>query len=118
MSLTYRSKYFNTNLQYCSDVGRLAFRNAQQKMNAIQATAQSVIDKQGSIGYIIDLLNDPEDARYYLKPEIEAFKETVKMCLANATAIKAKFENWYLVILHLRRTSLFKTSTYISPAQI
>jgi len=77
-------------------------------MSTIRATARSMIAEQGSIGYIVDLLEDPEDARYNLKPEIEALKKTANKCLTSATAITAKFEYWYLVILHLKKTSLSK----------
>lgn len=104
----YRSKYFHTNLQHCSDVGRLAFLDAQHGMSTIRAIARSMIAEEGSIGQIIDLLEDPEDARYNLKPEIEALKKTAKKCLASATAITAKFEYWYLVIICLKKTSLSK----------
>jgi hypothetical protein len=108
-----RSKYFHTNLQHCSDVGRLAFLDAQHGMATIRATARSMIAEEGSIGYIIDLLEDLEDARHNLKPEIEALKQTAKKCLESATAITAKFEYWYLVIIHLRQTSLSKRGKYI-----
>jgi hypothetical protein len=101
LNLIYRSKYFHTNLQHCSDVGRLAFLDAQRRMSTIAATAQRMIGEQGSIGYIIDLLEDPEDARYDLKP-IE---------------IKAKFEYWYLVLIHLKNTSFSKRGTYIGHTQ-
>jgi hypothetical protein len=83
-------------------------------MSTIRATARSMIAEQGSIGYIIDLLEDPEDARYNLKPEIEALKKTANKCLASATAITAKFEYWYLVIIHLKKTSLSKRGMHIA----
>jgi hypothetical protein len=82
-------------------------------MATIRATARSMIAEEGSIGYIIDLLEDLEDARHNLKPEIEALKQTAKKCLESATAITAKFEYWYLVIIHLRQTSLSKRGKYI-----
>jgi hypothetical protein len=67
-----------------------------------------MIEEEGSIGYIIDLLEDPEDARYNLKPELEAVKKTAKKCLDAAKAITSKFEYWYLVIIHLKQTGLTK----------
>ncbi|KAK3374692.1 hypothetical protein B0H63DRAFT_480744 [Podospora didyma] len=102
------SKYFHTNLQYCSDMGKIAFRDAQHGMNTIRKTAQSMIAPEGSIACIVDLLEDPEDARYNLKPEIAAVKKTANKCLDNAKAITAKFEYWHLVIMHLHQTSLSK----------
>jgi len=112
------SKYFHTNLQHCSDVGRLAFLDAQHGMSTIRATARSMIAEEGNLGYIIDLLEDPEDARYNLKPEIAALKKTANKCLANATAITAKFEYWYLVIIHLRQTSLTKKGQVVKEKEV
>jgi hypothetical protein len=80
-------------------------------MNTIRATAQSMIAVEGSIAHIIDLLEDPEDARYNLKPEIDSIKRTANKCLQSAEAITKKFEYWYLVILHLHQTSLSKKGT-------
>jgi hypothetical protein len=107
------SKFFHTNLQHCSDVGRLAFLDAQNGMNTIRATARGMIAEEGAIAYIIDLLEDPEDARYNLKPEIKAIRETAKKCLQNAEAITSKFQYWHLVICHLKQTSLTKRGEVI-----
>ena len=106
-----RSKYFHTNLQHCSDIGRLAFLEAQHSMNNIRATARGMIAEEGSIAYIIDLLEDPEDARYNLKPEIKAIRDSARKCLENAQAVTSKFQYWHLVICHLRQTSLSKRGT-------
>ena len=89
-------------------MGKIAFRDAQQGMNSIRATAQSMIAPEGSIACIVDLLEDPEDARYNLKPEIEAVKKTANKCLQSAKGITEKFEYWHLVIMHLHQTSLSK----------
>jgi hypothetical protein len=80
-------------------------------MNTIRATARGMIAEEGAIAYIIDLLEDPEDARYNLKPEIKAIRETAKKCLQNAEAITSKFQYWHLVICHLKQTSLTKRGT-------
>lgn len=39
---------------------------------------------EGSIAYILELLEDPGDARYNLNPEIEAIRKTARKCLENA----------------------------------
>jgi len=93
-------------LQHCSDIGRLAFLEAQKRMNSLRSTAQSMIEEEGSIGYIIDLLEDSEDARYNLKPEVDRVRAMANDCLKNAKAITDKFEYWHLVICHLKQTSL------------
>jgi hypothetical protein len=92
-------------------VGRLAFLDAQHGMNTIRATARGMIAEEGAIAYIIDLLEDPEDARYNLKPEINAIRGSAKKCLQQAEAITSKFQYWHLVICHLKETSLTKRGT-------
>ena len=44
-----RSKFFHTNLQHCSDVGWLAFLDAQHGMKSIRATAQGVLIIEGMV---------------------------------------------------------------------
>lgn len=75
-------------------------------MNSLRSTAQSMIEEEGSIGYIIDLLEDSEDARYNLKPEVDRVRAMASDCLKNAKAITDKFGYWHLVICHLKQTSL------------
>lgn len=79
-------------------------------MNTIRATARTLIDEEGSIGYILDLLEDLEDARFNLKPELEAVKSKAAKCLESAKAMTAKFEYWHLLIMHLSQTSLHTQS--------
>ena len=72
-----------------------------------------MIEAEGSISNLIDLLEDPKDARYNLKPEIEAIKKTAQKCLENAEQTSQKFRYWYLVIMHLKATSLSKRGDII-----
>ena len=103
---TPRSTYFHTNLQHCSDIGRLAFLDAQKRMNSIRSIAKTMIAEEGRISYIIDLLEDIEDARYNLRPEMDALAKTAKDCQMNAEEITKKFAYWEQVIIHLKQASL------------
>ncbi|KAK6350256.1 hypothetical protein TWF696_006491 [Orbilia brochopaga] len=107
------SKYFHTNLQHCSDIGRLAFLDAEMGMGTIMVAAQSMLTELGPVAEIINLLEDPEDARYNLMPRIGDIKRVAEKCLQNAEAVKSKFEYWYLVIIHLKQTSLTKRGEVI-----
>lgn len=78
-------------------------------MATIRATARSLTAEQGSIGYIIDLLEDPDTARYDLKSEINAVTASATKCHEAAKAITAKFQYWHLVITHLKQVSLTKS---------
>ncbi|KAF4454852.1 hypothetical protein F53441_2722 [Fusarium austroafricanum] len=100
------SRYFHTNLQHCSDVGRLAFLDAQQKMNKINAVARSMMDGGGSVSYIVELLEDPEDAKMNLKPELDEVKRIATDCREECESVKKKFEYWQHVIIHLSHTAL------------
>jgi hypothetical protein len=106
-ALSHKSKYFHTNPQHCSDVGRLAFLDSQQRMNKVNAAARSMMEDGGSVSYIVELLEDPEDAKINLKPELEEVRITATDCREECEAIKKKFEYWQIVmIVHLSQTAL------------
>ena len=81
-------------------------------MNNIHSAARFLIEKEGSIGYIIDLLEDPKDARYNLKPGIDQVRVIAGDFQKNAKAIIDKFQYWFLLICHLRRTILSQKSKW------
>jgi len=101
-----RSKYFHTNLQHCSDVGRLAFLDAQKRMNKINSVARSMMDDGGNISYIVQLLEDPDDAKHNLKPELEEVKNTASKCRKECEDMKEKFEYWQSLIIYLSNATL------------
>lgn len=80
-------------------------------------TARGLVAEDGSIGYIIDLLEDPEDAKYNLKPEMDALKKTAEKCLHSAQQITAKFAYWHLVIIHLKQVALSRRSKTSGPVR-
>jgi hypothetical protein len=106
MSHEHRSRYFHTNLQQCSDVGRMAFLDAQIRMNKIKAIAEAMMEDGGSISYIIEMLEDPDDARDNLKPEIEDLKATATKCREECLEITKKFVYWEHLVNHLSSSAL------------
>jgi hypothetical protein len=80
--------------------------NAQNDMNVIRANSEAMIAEDGSLFEVIELLEDPEDARHNLKPEIEAIKKSAAKSLETASGISGNFEYWHRVICHLKQTSL------------
>ncbi|KAH6869283.1 hypothetical protein B0T10DRAFT_594845 [Thelonectria olida] len=100
------SKYFHTNLHHCSDVGRLAFLDAQQRINKINSIARTMMEDGGSVSCIVELLEDPEDAKLNLKPELDGVKRTAVDCRKECEDVKKKFEYWHRVIIHLSQTAL------------
>ncbi|EWZ80343.1 hypothetical protein FOWG_15715 [Fusarium oxysporum f. sp. lycopersici MN25] len=99
------SEYFRTNLQHCADIGRLAFLDAQKRMNNLQSVARSMIAPEGTIAYIIDLLSDLEDAEDNLPGAMKRLETNAENFKADAEAITKKFEYWERVIMHLLKNS-------------
>ncbi|KAF9777121.1 hypothetical protein IL306_004604 [Fusarium sp. DS 682] len=99
------SEYFRTNLQHCADIGRLAFLDAQKRMNNLQSVARSMIAPEGTIAYIIDLLGDLEDAEDNLPGAMKRLETNAENFKADAEAITKKFEYWERVIMHLLKNS-------------
>ncbi|KAF4335310.1 hypothetical protein FBEOM_10857 [Fusarium beomiforme] len=99
------SEYFRTNLQHCADIGRLAFLDAQKRMNNLQSVARSMIAPEGVIAYIIDLLGDLEDAQDNLPDAMKRLELNAKNFKADAEAMTKKFEYWERVIMHIHKNS-------------
>ncbi|KAF4950800.1 hypothetical protein FGADI_7933 [Fusarium gaditjirri] len=99
------SEYFRTNLQHCADIGRLAFLDAQKRMNNLQSVARSMIAPEGTIAYIIDLLGDLEDAEDNLPGAMKRLETNAENFKADAEAISKKFDYWEKVIMHLLKNS-------------
>ena len=93
-------------MQHCIDVGRAAFFDAQKRLNKTNTAVRSMMAEGGSISYIVELLEDPEDTKLNLKPELEKVRKTMTECGEECKATREKFEYWQLVILHLSRTAM------------
>lgn len=60
----------------------------------------------GRLSYIVELLEDPEDAKDNLKPEMELLKKQAAECSEECEMIQKKFEYWHCVINHLSTNAL------------
>ncbi|KAL8339740.1 hypothetical protein RB601_006042 [Gaeumannomyces tritici] len=99
-------KLFHANLQYCSNTGRSAFLEAQKTMYSIHQAAQSMIKDDGSVAFIIDLLEDPDDAKFQLKPAMKGIEDTAQRCLEQITSLCKRFEYWHCVICCLNTNAV------------
>lgn len=88
---------------HCSDLGRLAFLDAQQRMFKINTNALSMMKDGGKISYMIELLEDSEDARVNLKRAMQAVKAEAADCGKEVHLMKEKFAYWHQVIFKLSR---------------
>jgi hypothetical protein len=60
------------------------------------------------IATIIDLLNDPEEARYALRPEMDALKDSTERCQKEAETIQKQFDEWYHFVMSLHKALIDK----------
>ena len=81
-------------------------------MSYLESVSRSMIGEGGSIGYIVELLEDPEDARDNLGPEIQRIKDVANGCHINATEVVRKFNYWNLVICHLKKAVMSLNSKW------
>ncbi|KIW00834.1 uncharacterized protein PV09_07594 [Verruconis gallopava] len=88
------------------DIGRLAFLDAQKRMHKISVVARSMMKDGGRLSYIVELLENEEDAKDNLKPEMELLKKQAADCSKECEEIQKKFEYWYYVINHLSANAL------------
>ncbi|KAK4224277.1 hypothetical protein QBC38DRAFT_398050 [Podospora fimiseda] len=103
---TLPAKLFHANLEHCSQLGQSSFREAEKTMALIERTAHDMTRDDGSISYIIELLEDLDEAQTELRPEVEKIEETSRQCLEDIRTLCSKFEYWYWVICSLKTRAL------------
>ncbi|KAF2002202.1 hypothetical protein P154DRAFT_618630 [Amniculicola lignicola CBS 123094] len=99
---TLPSDYLYSNLQHCNDIGRHAFVDAQNRMSYLNSIARGMVGEDGNLGYIVELLENPEDAKHDLKPEIDRIKAAATLCLQSAQGLGRNVWYWNLVMCHLK----------------
>lgn len=94
-------------------MGKLALSDAQEGMKVIRQIAQRMIQPDGNISSIIRLLNDPEQARYNTKPQIDTLRESTQKCFDRAQQTVKRFDDWRLTTMDLHTTILSRQSHVI-----
>ncbi|KAK6522728.1 hypothetical protein TWF281_002164 [Arthrobotrys megalospora] len=84
-------QYLSTNLQHCSDLGRIAFSDAQSAMNRLMNYGLEMTGTGGLIADILEIIEDPEEAKFSLRPAMESLEENAERCKDEAESIHAKF---------------------------
>ncbi len=75
-------------------------------MDRIKTIAHSMIRNDGQVAYIIDLLEDMNEARMGLLPEIRRIEEVTQGCLTNLQELCKTFEYWYWLICCLKNNAV------------
>ncbi len=71
-------------------------------MNTITQISSRMISEGGSVEYILDLLEDPDDARKHLRSEMTAMGEQAQKSLDEINQLTQQFNDWYWVICCLK----------------
>ncbi|KAK3332674.1 hypothetical protein B0T19DRAFT_398419 [Cercophora scortea] len=90
--IKFPSKFLNTNLQHCTDLGRAAFRTAETGMKQLQLNLEDILGPHGTIRGIARLLDRPKAARFQLRPKMDSLRDSATDCLTNANSIKVRFD--------------------------
>ncbi|KAF3091753.1 hypothetical protein TWF102_008731 [Orbilia oligospora] len=101
-------KYLSTNLQYCSDLGRIAFSEAQNSMHRLRGYAEYMTDTDGLISNILEMLEDEDAARYNLRTAMEDLQENADRCKKETNSIKGKFQMLLDFIMALQNAAIEK----------
>lgn len=81
-------------------------------MKTINNTASRIIVDGGSVEYILDLLEDPEDAATNLKPAMRRMEESSLQCKEDIEKLTKQFDYWYWVICSLKKNTLDSRGMY------
>ncbi|KAI8677687.1 hypothetical protein NCS55_00486100 [Fusarium keratoplasticum] len=90
--LPYRS--LNTNLIHCSDLGRKAFRNAEERMKRVSSIAEAVCEPGGTVDMVLEAVDDEDLAELDLPDQLAALKAASNDCISHTVAIKEKVDSW------------------------
>ncbi|KAK6352962.1 hypothetical protein TWF696_004953 [Orbilia brochopaga] len=101
-------KYLSTNLQHCSDLGRIAFTDAQNSMHRLRGYAEYMTGTDGVISNILEMLEDEEAARYDLRTAMEDLQENADRCKREAGSIQGKFQLLLDFIMALQNAAIEK----------
>ena len=100
-------------MDYCSQLGQSAFREGEKTMALVERTTHSMIQDDGDIAYLLELLDDPEEAELELMPAIEMFEKGVQQCVDGIKTLSDSFEYWYWVISCLRTAAFAARGTSV-----
>lgn len=81
-------------------------------MKTINNTASRIIVDGGSVEYILELLEDPEDAATNLKPAMKRMEESSLQCKEDIEKLTKQFDYWYWVICSLKKNTLDSRGMY------
>ncbi|AEO57475.1 hypothetical protein MYCTH_49795 [Thermothelomyces thermophilus ATCC 42464] len=96
----------HSNLQSCSDIGRSAFTEGRSTMDYVHKAAISIIRNGGKVESILEMLENIEDARVNLKPEMQSVKRTAEISLERVRSLTENFQYWYWMICCLKNNVL------------
>ncbi|KAK6538171.1 hypothetical protein TWF694_011053 [Orbilia ellipsospora] len=106
--ITLPHKYLSTNLQHCSDLGRVAFTDAQNSMHRLRGYTDYMIGTDGLVSNILEMLEDEEAARYDLRTAMEDLQENANRCKKEAGSIQGKFQLLLNFIMALQNAAIEK----------
>ncbi|KAI8721477.1 hypothetical protein NCS52_00289200 [Fusarium sp. LHS14.1] len=87
-------RYLNTNLIHCSDLGRKAFRNAEERMKRVSSIAEAVCEPGGIVDMVLEAVDDEDLAELDLPDQLAALKAASTDCISHTVAIKENVDAW------------------------
>ncbi|WEW56311.1 hypothetical protein PRK78_001754 [Emydomyces testavorans] len=91
-----------TALMDCSNLGRLAFVEAQKKMNQVSRISEGICGPDGTVQNILEDLEDDNLIVHSLQQQLDELKRSSQECSLIAKDVNAKFTAWRDYALRLR----------------
>ncbi|KAL2167851.1 hypothetical protein VTG60DRAFT_718 [Thermothelomyces hinnuleus] len=80
-------------------------------MDYVHKAAISIIRNGGKVESILEMLENIEDARVNLKPEMQSVKRTAETCMERVRSLTENFQYWYWMICCLKNNVLESRGT-------
>ncbi|KAF8531437.1 hypothetical protein BDD12DRAFT_32787 [Trichophaea hybrida] len=91
-------KHLRTNLVDCSDLGRETFREAESKMNRVSTTIRNIVEFDGVIDKILDILGEENPKTSELSEKFMKLERLAKECVVDTDAVVQRSKTWEIKV--------------------
>ncbi|EGX45685.1 hypothetical protein AOL_s00140g1 [Orbilia oligospora ATCC 24927] len=99
-------KYLGANLEYCSQLGRKAFNDAETRMGRLRNQAKLMTGMTGPLSQIVQILNDSKPDFSSLEKWMNNLVNSAATCQSEAKIMKSNFEALLEFIMELKTQAI------------
>ncbi|KAF3914649.1 hypothetical protein AA313_de0203283 [Arthrobotrys entomopaga] len=106
------NKYLGTNLQYCSELGRKAFNDAETGMGHLRNQAELMTGVTGPLSQIVHIVNDSKPDFPSLERWMNKLVDSAATCQREAKLMKHNFQALLEFVIQLKKETMEASCKY------